>query len=157
MVVSPIQSMEFGQMQNLKILAGVTIVSIALVSPAYSHPGSNQNGAGTRPISDLIIHAAGEGSYGYDNIKFKTAEGAVLCASPLDIKEAVVAISDPSWLKSLNCLLAPAGLDVLKIEPIENSRTEPWKVRLRLPSGAGVTLWGYIFAFTLPNGAKITY
>jgi hypothetical protein len=144
-------------MRNLKILAGVTIVSITLVSPGYGHPEANQNGAGTRRVSDLVIHVAGEGNYGYDNIKFKTADGAVLCASPLDIKEAVVAISDPSWLKSLNCLLAPAGLDVLKIEPIENSRTEPWKVRLRLPSGAGVTLWGYIFAFTLPNGAKITY
>lgn len=144
-------------MQILKTVAGVAIVSIALVSPTYSRIGTNQTGADIRNASKLTVRVAGEGNYGYDNIKFKTADGAVLCASPLDIKEAVAAMSDPSWLKSLNCVIAPAGLDVIKIEPIENSRTEPWKVRLRLPNGAGATLWGYIFSFTLPNGANITF
>lgn len=109
----------------------------------------------TERRASVVLIAGNED--GYFSVKFKTSTAAVLCVNPFDLKEAVAALTDEAWLKSLNCWSVPAGIDVIKIEPVENSQTEPWKVRLRLPNGTGATLWGYIFSFTLPNGNRITY
>ena len=79
-----------------------------------------------------------------------TAEGAILCGSPLRIKEAYSAViaGDEKWLKSLDCISAKAGLSVIVIE----RNTLGWQVRLRLPNGDGVTLWGDRLQFRSPAG-----
>jgi hypothetical protein len=93
----------------------------------------------------------------YFDPKFKTSNIAVLCENPFNLKEATTAFSDSAWLQSLNCVRVPEGTAVLRIHPDISSFSEPWQVRLQLPSGKGVTLWGYYFSFTRPNGDKITY
>jgi hypothetical protein len=147
-------------MRNPLILTCLIAISTAaFAQPQDGHPlssGYGNHGRSPASIGAVILAGAADDG-GYFNVKFKTGSAAVLCANPFDIKEAVAAMTDTAWLKSLNCLVVPAGLDVTKIEPAENSLTEPWKVRLHLPSGAGATLWGYAFSFTLPNGNRVSY
>lgn len=111
--------------------------------------------------ASLLILASvlpGAGS-DYFNPNFKTSSIAVLCTNPFNLKEALTAVtaSDNKWVRSLNCILLPAGLSVLRIQPDMSSFTEPWQVRVKLPTGEPETLWGYHFSFTKPNGDKITY
>lgn len=72
---------------------------------------------------------------------FVTRSDAVLCVSPFSLKEAHVAANtrDEKWLKSLGCIIARAGISAVLIETNSLGR----KARLRLPSGEGVTVWGY--------------
>ena len=58
----------------------------------------------------------------------RTAANALLCASPLTIKDAYQAVlaSDRKWLQELNCIQAKAGLKVTVIE--RNSLG--WQVRV---------------------------
>jgi hypothetical protein len=95
----------------------------------------------------------------YFNPNFKTSSVAVLCVNPFNLKEALTAVvaSDYKWIQSLNCLSLPVGLPVLRVQPDISSFTEPWQVRVQLPSGEAATLWGYHFSFTKPNGDKVTY
>ena len=93
----------------------------------------------------------------YFDPHFKTSTIAILCMYPFNLKEAAAAVSDAKWLRSLNCFSLPVGLPVIRIQPDISSFTEPWQVRVQLPSGEGVTLWGYHFAFTKPNGDVVRY
>lgn len=88
---------------------------------------------------------------------FKTSSIGPLCVNAFNLKEAwtAAAAGDQKWIQSLNCVTLPAGLSVLRIQPYVSSFTEAWQVRVRLPSGEGVTLWGHHPSFTLPNGEKV--
>ena len=118
-------------MNNMVGLAGSTLLMLANVLPCAS--------------SDYL------------NPNLKTSSIAVLCVNPFNLKEALTAVtaSDNKWLQSLNCISLPAGLSAIRIQPDISSLTEPWQVRVKLPSGEGATLWGYHFSFTHPNGDKI--
>jgi hypothetical protein len=71
---------------------------------------------------------------------FLTGEGALLCVSPFNLKEAGAAymVENQNWLNSLGCIHAKAGIPVLVIE--RNSLG--WQVRLMPPGKEGITVWG---------------
>lgn len=90
--------------------------------------------------------------------EFLTDKHAILCISPLKLDEghkAVIA-QDTRWLESLGCKVFNAGISVIRIRPyMFESVSEPWQVRVRPKGESGSTLWGYFFAFTLPDGTPV--
>ena len=62
--------------------------------------------------------------------QYRTAANALLCASPLTIKEAYQATiaGDRKWLQKLNCIQAKAGLQVTVIE----RNPLGWRVRVNV-------------------------
>lgn len=87
---------------------------------------------------------------------YVTDNGGMLCQSFTDLPEAAKAFRDERWLLSLHCRLAGNGLPVIKIEELNSTEYfNPWKVRLLLPDGQGITVWGPAFSFKpLPQGTK---
>lgn len=86
--------------------------------------------------------------------EFRTTEYAVLCDSPFNLKEAVTAMSDQAWLRSIRCIRAQGGLPVRRIQPSNDYET-PWQVRVMPPGKAAVTLWGNRWEFTRADGRRI--
>lgn len=94
------------------------------------------------------------------NRDYLTSNQAILCLYASDLKEASSAViaGDENWLKELNCIFAKDKLTVRLIEPTwlgDAKDGRPWKVRVTLPEGRGLTMWGRAYAFTFPDGRKI--
>ncbi len=90
--------------------------------------------------------------------KMLTDSSAILCIYPSSLQEATKAVisSDDRWLKSLGCVLAETDLEAALISsPFTTDWDRPWQVRVKLPSGDGVTLWGDRTSFKQLNGRPL--
>lgn len=98
----------------------------------------------------LLTLMPGAYAIAQDSEKYVTSEVGILCVRFTDIREAVKAKSsgDDAWLRSLDCVFAPADLPVTVIDRLKSiGYLDPWKVRITLPNGRGASVWGPVFAF----------
>ena len=86
---------------------------------------------------------------------FITADGALLCMSPEKLDEGLQAMTDPKWLSSIDCVVARKGIPVRRIKPHASFDDGPWQVRVMPPGGDGVTMWGSVSSFLLPDGTMV--
>lgn len=82
----------------------------------------------------------------------ETTSGAVLCASPFNVKDghAAAAASDAGWLRELGCVLTDAGVSGTFLGSDEIDHI--WRVRIKLPSSGGATVYGLSCSFKKPGG-----
>jgi hypothetical protein len=80
--------------------------------------------------------------------ELRTVRGGVLCATPFQLRKAVVATrrDDGRRIAQLGCLRTAAGMTaVVLAQPA--SRLGPWQVRLSGEGMPPLTLWGYASSF----------
>jgi hypothetical protein len=78
----------------------------------------------------------------------RTAFGGVFCATPFQLRKAIIAASadDGARIRQLGCLRTGGGIEAVWIDQIALPYG-PWQVRL-LPSHAPpITVWGYALSF----------
>jgi hypothetical protein len=82
---------------------------------------------------------------------------SILCTSPFKLNEAMKAasVADDAWLRSLGCMSAKGDLPVMLISSNMTDWLQPWQVRVKLPDGSGITLWGNWFSFKRANGKPL--
>jgi hypothetical protein len=99
------------------------------------------------PIAIVIglapLHArAGE-------LDIRTAHGAVLCATPFQLRKAIVAAhrDEAQLVWQLGCMRAGRGMKAILSDGI-TPPYGPWQVQLVPDDGPSLVMWGYASSFT---------
>jgi hypothetical protein len=88
--------------------------------------------------------------------ELRTVHGGVLCATPFQLRKAVVAarLDDGRRIAQLGCLRTAGGMTaVVLAQPA--SGFGPWQVRLSVEGMTPLTLWGYASSFQADADAEI--
>jgi hypothetical protein len=104
----------------------------------------------------LVLAAAGAGWLQWESLRsadfktssFRTRAGAVVCATPFQIRKAMVAMArdDGARIRSLACTRPGAGRSV-RLVSLPVSKYGPWQIELIPERGAAVPMWGYADQF----------
>src|SRR5437660_5713309 len=80
------------------------------------------------------------------DLDIRTVHGAVLCATPFQLRKAIVAAHrDGVW--QLGCMRAGRGMKVILSDALAPPYG-PWQVQLMPDDGPSLVMWGYASSFT---------
>ena len=85
-----------------------------------------------------------------------TANGGVLCFSPINLREGIVAArrGDERGTRELGCMITRAGIRAVRIAPTA-PLGDDWQVRLFVDALPAITVWGEAWSFTAMDGKKL--
>jgi hypothetical protein len=97
----------------------------------------------------IVISLMALGVHG-EELEIRTVHGAVLCATPFQLRKAIVAAhrDEAQRVWQLGCMRTGQGMTVNLSGGI-TPRYGPWQVQLVTDSGPTITLWGYASSFTV--------
>jgi hypothetical protein len=83
------------------------------------------------------------------DLDIRTAHGAVLCATPFQLRKAIVAAhrDEAQRVWQLGCMRAGRGIKVILSDAIAPPYG-PWQVQLLPGDGPSLVMWGYASSFT---------
>jgi hypothetical protein len=83
------------------------------------------------------------------DLDIRTAHGAVLCATPFQLRKAIVAAhrDEAQRVWQLGCMRAGRGIKVIFSDGIAPPYG-PWQVQLVPDDGPSLSMWGYASSFT---------
>ena len=87
------------------------------------------------------------------DVDIRTAHGAVLCATPFQLRKAIVAAhrEEAQRVWELGCVRAGRGTKVILSDALAPPYG-PWQVQLMRDDGPSLVMWGYATSFTADPG-----
>ena len=87
----------------------------------------------------------------------RTVDGAILCATPFQLRKAIVAAhrDEAQRVWQLGCMRAGRGIKVIFSDAIAPPYG-PWQVQLVPDGGPNLMMWGYATSFTAHPGQAFT-